>query len=117
MRVPLTIGDFLNRGALVYGDRTAVVDEPGTAASFGAMTYRQLDARARGMALALDDMGVAHGERVAIVSPNAARINPACSPRQLGIRKCRGPGVGGEPWRAEWQQARAGAEPRPLIPE
>ncbi len=74
MRVPLTIGDFLYRGALVYGDRTAVVDEPGTPGSWGTVTYRQLEARARGMALALDEMGVAQGERVAIVSPNAARF-------------------------------------------
>src|ERR1700736_5526232 len=74
MRVPLTIGDFLRRAALVYGDRSAVVDEPGSAGSFGTMTYRQLDARARGMALALEEMGVQQGERVAIVSPNAARF-------------------------------------------
>jgi fatty-acyl-CoA synthase len=74
MRVPLTIGDFLQRGALVYGDRTAVVDEPGTAGSFGTISYRQLEARARGMAMALDDLGVEQGERVAIVSPNAARF-------------------------------------------
>jgi acyl-CoA synthetase (AMP-forming)/AMP-acid ligase II len=74
MRVPLTVGDFLHRGALVYGDRTAVVDEPGRPGSFGSITYRQLDARARGMAIALDEMGVEHGERVAIVSPNAARF-------------------------------------------
>ncbi len=52
MRVPLTIGDFLRRAAAVYGDRTAVVDEPGTPASLGSLTYRQLEARARGMALA-----------------------------------------------------------------
>src|ERR1700734_2836044 len=31
-------------------------------------------ARARGMALALDHLGVAHGERVAIVSPNSGRF-------------------------------------------
>ena len=74
MRVPLTIGDFLDRAALVYGERTAVIDEPGTPGSFGTITYRQMDARARGMALALDDMGVGHGERVAIVSPNSARL-------------------------------------------
>jgi acyl-CoA synthetase (AMP-forming)/AMP-acid ligase II len=74
MRVPLTIGDFLDRAAVVYGDRTAVVDEPGTPGSFGAITYRQLDARARGMARSLDEMGVGQGERVAIVSPNAARF-------------------------------------------
>lgn len=74
MKVPLTIGDYLSRGAAVYGQRTAVFDEPGTAGSLGSLTYRELDSRARGMALALDAMGVAHGERVAIVSPNAARF-------------------------------------------
>ncbi len=74
MRVPLTIRDFLYRAALVYGDRTAVIDEPSAAASLGVLTYRQLDARARGMARTLDHMGVGHGARVAIVSPNAARF-------------------------------------------
>ncbi len=74
MKVPLTVGDYLSRGAAVYGDRTAVYDEPGTAGSFGALTYRELESRARGMGLALDRMGVGHGERVAIVSPNAARF-------------------------------------------
>jgi acyl-CoA synthetase (AMP-forming)/AMP-acid ligase II len=70
----LTIGDFLDRAALVYGDRTAVVDEPGTQASFGTITYRELAARARGMARWLDGIGVEPGERVAVVSPNAARM-------------------------------------------
>jgi acyl-CoA synthetase (AMP-forming)/AMP-acid ligase II len=74
MYVPLTIGDFLERAALIYGDRPGVVDEPGTPGSLGTLTYRQLEARARGMALALDDMGIDHGDRVAIVSPNAARF-------------------------------------------
>jgi fatty-acyl-CoA synthase len=74
MKVPLTIGDFLSRGAAVYGHRTAVVDEPGVTGSLGSLSYRELESRARGMALALDAMGVAHGERVAIVSPNAAKF-------------------------------------------
>ena len=74
MRVPLTIGDFLHRAALVYGDRTAVIDEPSAVGSLGTLSYRQLEAKARGMAAALDAMGVGHGERVAIVSPNAARF-------------------------------------------
>ena len=43
MKVPLTIGDYLSRGAAVYGDRTAVVDEPGTAGSLGTLSYRELD--------------------------------------------------------------------------
>jgi acyl-CoA synthetase (AMP-forming)/AMP-acid ligase II len=74
MYVPLTISDFLERAATVYGDRAAITDEPGTAASLGTLTYGELDARARGLALALDDLGVGTGERVAIVSPNAARF-------------------------------------------
>jgi fatty-acyl-CoA synthase len=74
MRVALTVADFLNRAALVYGHRVAVVDEPSACGSFGTLTYGEMEARARGMALALDDLGVAHGERVAIVSPNSARF-------------------------------------------
>ncbi|HEY3904889.1 MAG TPA: AMP-binding protein [Streptosporangiaceae bacterium] len=74
MKVPLTIDDFLRRGALVYADREALVDEPGTAGSLGTITYRSLERRARGVALALDRMGVGVGERVAVVSPNATRF-------------------------------------------
>src|ERR1022692_4354435 len=74
MRVALTVADFLNRGALVYGSRAAVIDEPGVSGSLGAMTYTELEARARGMARGLDHLNVAAGERVAIVSPNSARF-------------------------------------------
>jgi len=74
MRVPLTIGDFLERAALVHGDRVALVDEPGVPGNLGSITYRELHARARGMAIALDQMGVGPGERVAIVSPNSGRF-------------------------------------------
>jgi fatty-acyl-CoA synthase len=74
VKVPLTIDDFLRRGALVYADREALVDEPGTAGSLGTITYRSLERRARGVALALDRMGVGVGERVAVVSPNASRF-------------------------------------------
>lgn len=74
MRVPLTIRDFSERAALVYPDRTAVIDEPDRPGSLGTMSYGELDRRARGMALALDELGMGMGERVAIVSPNAARF-------------------------------------------
>ena len=74
MRVALTVADFLQRAALVYGDRIAVEDEPAVAGSFGTQTYAELEARARGMALAFDELGVGHGERVAIVSPNSGRF-------------------------------------------
>ena len=74
MQVALTVADFLQRGALVYGARVAVVDEPEVPGSLGVLTYAELEARARGMARVLDDLGVAQGERVAIVSPNSARF-------------------------------------------
>ena len=74
MKVPLTIGDFLERAADVYGDRPAVLDEPDTPGSFGRITYGELHHRARAMAVAFDDLGVGVGERVAIVSPNASRF-------------------------------------------
>jgi len=74
VRVPLTVGDFLERAELVYGDRVAIVDEPDGPGSFGRMSYAQLGARARGLALALDRMEVEFGERVALVSPNSARF-------------------------------------------
>ena len=74
MRVALTVADFIERAALVYPERTAVADEPDATGSFGRLTYGQLAARAKGMAVALDRLGVDHGERVAIVSPNSARF-------------------------------------------
>ncbi|HVE94803.1 MAG TPA: AMP-binding protein [Acidimicrobiales bacterium] len=70
----MTVGDFLERGALAYPDRTAVVDEPDAAGALGTLTYGELAARARGLALTLERMGVGQGERVAIVSPNSAKF-------------------------------------------
>ncbi len=75
MIVPLTLGDFLERAALVYGDRVAVVDEPSPpGGGLGRFTYAQFGAMARSLAAALDDLGLGPDERVAIVSPNAARF-------------------------------------------
>jgi acyl-CoA synthetase (AMP-forming)/AMP-acid ligase II len=78
MRVPLTVGDFLDRAALVFPDRVAVVDEPaasGGPASLGRVTYGSLARRARNMASVLgSSLGVGAGDRVAIVSPNSARF-------------------------------------------
>ena len=75
MRVPLTVNDFLDRAALVYGDRVGIVDEPDQPAeSLGELTYRRVRELARAQAAALDDLGIAQGERVAIVSHNAARL-------------------------------------------
>jgi fatty-acyl-CoA synthase len=74
MRVELTIGDFLERAALVAADRIAVVDEPGAPGALGTVTYRSLRDRAASLASRLDELDVPHGARVAIVSPNSARF-------------------------------------------
>src|SRR4029077_603154 len=75
MIVPLTLSDFLERAELVYGDREAVVDEPNPpGGGLGRFSYGQFAEMARSLAATLDDLGVAKNERVAIVSPNAARF-------------------------------------------
>jgi len=75
MRVPLTVRDHIDRAELVYGERIAFVDELDQPAdSWGEVTYREMARRARSMAVALDRLGVGHGERVAIVSHNSARL-------------------------------------------
>jgi fatty-acyl-CoA synthase len=75
MRVPLTIADHLERAELVYPDRTGVVDEPDQPApSWGELTYRRVAELARAQAAALDGLGIGRGERVAVVSHNAARL-------------------------------------------
>jgi acyl-CoA synthetase (AMP-forming)/AMP-acid ligase II len=67
--------DHLRRAELVYGDRVGLVDEPDQPAPpWAPLTYRELAARARAQAAALDEMGIGVGERVAIVSQNAARL-------------------------------------------
>src|SRR5215218_7328145 len=75
MRVPLTTRDFLDRAALVYGDRVGVVDEPAQPApSLGGVSYREVARRGRALQAGLDGLGVGEGERVAIVSHNSARL-------------------------------------------
>jgi fatty-acyl-CoA synthase len=75
MRTPLTIGGHLDRAALVYGDRTGIVDEPDPpGGGLGEVTYRRMRELARGQAAALDERGIGRGERVAILSQNAGRL-------------------------------------------
>jgi fatty-acyl-CoA synthase len=75
MQVPLTVNDFLERATTVYPDRTAVVDEPDQpASSWGTLSYAELAARAGALAAGLDALGIAPGERVAMVSHNSARL-------------------------------------------
>ncbi|MDQ3293633.1 MAG: AMP-binding protein [Actinomycetota bacterium] len=75
MRVPLTVSDFLDRAVTVYGGRTAVVDEPDQPVpGWGSPTWARLGELARAQAAGLDALGVAQGERVAVVSHNSARL-------------------------------------------
>jgi acyl-CoA synthetase (AMP-forming)/AMP-acid ligase II len=75
MRVPLTTRDFLERAELVYGDRVGIVDEPAQPApTLGELSYREVARRGRALQAGLDALGIGEGERVAIVSHNAARL-------------------------------------------
>jgi len=75
MKVPLTINDFLDRALAVYPDRVAVVDEPDQpAAPMPTITYREVGEIRRQMGVAMDEMGIPMGARVAMVSHNSARL-------------------------------------------
>lgn len=75
MKVALTVNDFLRRAELLYPDREAIADEPDQPAeSWGSITYGEMARRARAMAAGLDALGIAQGERVAMVSHNSARL-------------------------------------------
>jgi fatty-acyl-CoA synthase len=61
---PLTPVSFLERSALVYADRPAVVSEGRT------FTYAEHWLRVRRLAGMLHDLGVTPGDRVAVLAPN-----------------------------------------------
>jgi acyl-CoA synthetase (AMP-forming)/AMP-acid ligase II len=71
VHVPLTTADFAYRARTVHGGRLGVVDEPG---GLGRLTYAELLLRADGLVEALERDGIGPGERVAIISPNAAKL-------------------------------------------
>ena len=75
MSIPLTINDFLDRALAVYPDRVAIIDEPDQPAPpLPDMTYRELGDVRRSIGVALDELGVPMGGRVAVVSQNSARF-------------------------------------------
>ncbi len=75
MLVPFNVRDFLDRAEFAYPDQTALVDEPDQPAEpWPMLTFSELADRARCQAAGLDRLGVGPGERVAIVSPNSARL-------------------------------------------
>jgi acyl-CoA synthetase (AMP-forming)/AMP-acid ligase II len=74
MRLQLSIGQFLARGAAVHADRPAVIDDP--AFPDGALppaTYARLATRVASLAAYLDELGVELGQRVAVIAHNSAR--------------------------------------------
>lgn len=74
MLIPMNVLDFLERGAMVFPDRVAFVDEPTAGGGLGIITYKSFYSRVMSMAKALEDMGVKTGDRVAIFSPNATKF-------------------------------------------
>lgn len=75
MLVPMTVTDFIDRARTVYADRVGVVDEPSQVAEpLPDLTYGEVAGLARRQAARLDELGIEVGERVAIVSHNAARM-------------------------------------------
>jgi acyl-CoA synthetase (AMP-forming)/AMP-acid ligase II len=75
MFVPLTAMDFLDRAASVYGDKAGIIDEPDQPAdSQGTLTYGRVAELASRQAARLDELGIAAGERVAIISHNSSRL-------------------------------------------
>jgi fatty-acyl-CoA synthase len=66
MIAPLTPLDFLTRTAAVYPDSIAVVD------AGRRFTYREFQARVHRLAAALQAIGIAPGDRVAVLAPNSA---------------------------------------------
>jgi fatty-acyl-CoA synthase len=74
MKVPFSTADFLDRAEQVYGDRIGVIDEPTQDDSLGEVTYGEFARRVRAIQAGLDELGVDVGDRVAVASPNAARL-------------------------------------------
>jgi fatty-acyl-CoA synthase len=71
----MTVSDFIERAASVYGDRVGLHDEPDQPASvWPSLTWSEVAIRAKAQAAALDALGIAEGERVAVVSQNSARL-------------------------------------------
>lgn len=73
MLVPFTVNDLLDGASLVYGARVGFVDEPNQpAASPGETTYSEVRDLAYRQAARLDELGLAVGDRVGIVSQNSS---------------------------------------------
>ena len=75
MKVPLTTRDFFDRAEQVYGRRQGVVDQPAPPnGGLGELTWERFAQLGRAQAARLDALGIGFGERVAMLSQNAARL-------------------------------------------
>jgi hypothetical protein len=73
MKVALTVNDFLRAPSSSTRTASAIVDEPDPAGRVVGHDHLRRDGRAAAaMAAALDAIGIAVGERVAVVSHNSA---------------------------------------------
>ena len=68
-RTELTPVDFLRRAAYVYGPKVGLVHGDGR-----RYTWAEIGERCNRLANALRDLGIAKGDRVAVLSPNAPMI-------------------------------------------
>ncbi|WP_055700624.1 AMP-binding protein [Streptomyces silaceus] len=75
MRTPMTVMDFLDRAELGFAADSGVIDEPlQPGPAVPESTYGRLGERVRAWQAGFDALGVGEGERVAVVSPNSARL-------------------------------------------
>ncbi|MEU3374388.1 AMP-binding protein [Streptomyces sp. NPDC006711] len=75
MRTPMTVSDFLDRAELGFASSAGVVDEPDQPGPpVPSLTYGRLAERVRAWQAGFDALGVAEGERVAVVSHNSTRL-------------------------------------------
>lgn len=75
MHTPLTIKTFVDRAEFNYPDRVAIVDEPNQPAEpWPELTFGDIARKGREFAAGLDHLGISFGERIAVVSHNAARL-------------------------------------------
>ncbi len=81
MNIPLTLADFLYRGATLYGDHIAVVDDPLGPDPLAPMTYAQLDRSVRSIATALAGQAPVEGCRPWPTARfGSTRSCPRCTP-------------------------------------
>ena len=75
MKVALTVNDHIRRAELLYPHRVGLVDEPDQPAeSWGSITYAEMAHRARALAAGFEALGLAEGDRVAVMSQNSGRL-------------------------------------------